>query len=119
MNSDIVGILRERGLKKDAAKEAAEAIGEHVAHQLAAGETVRLEGIGTLSVKDTAARQARNPRTGETVEVPAGRKIAFKISKLLKERLTAAAPAPRQKNSGRVSAQKSSARTANPGSTPA
>jgi DNA-binding protein HU-beta len=42
---------------------------------------VRLVGFGTFKVKNTKARTARNPRTGETVKVPAKKKVSFKASK--------------------------------------
>lgn len=51
---------------------------------LANGEVVK-DGIITLEPKETKARTARNPKTGETVDVPAGKKVAVKQSKALKE----------------------------------
>lgn len=45
-----------------------------------AGERIDIRGFGTFKVKDKAARQARNPRTGETVLVPAKKVAAFKPS---------------------------------------
>lgn len=47
--------------------------------------TVKLKGFGTFTVKPTAARQGRNPRTGEPVQIAASHKIAFKPAKNLKE----------------------------------
>lgn len=44
-----------------------------------------IRGFGTFKVKGVAARTARNPRTGEAVEVPARNKIAFTPAKALKE----------------------------------
>jgi len=41
-------------------------------------------GVGTLSVKETKARDARNPKTGETIKVPAGKTVRFKVSGTLK-----------------------------------
>lgn len=48
-------------------------------------EKVVLPGIGTFSVKETAARTARNPQTGAVVEIPAGKKVAFKVTPSLKD----------------------------------
>jgi DNA-binding protein HU-beta len=48
------------------------------------GEIV-LHGIGTLTVVDTAARQGRNPQTGEAIEIPAGKRIKLKACKALKD----------------------------------
>ena len=48
---------------------------------------VQLPGLGTLIVRERPARTARNPRTGEKVEVPASRTVGFKPGKVLKERI--------------------------------
>ena len=48
---------------------------------------VQLPGLGTLIVRERPARTARNPRTGEKVEVPARRTVGFKLGKALKERV--------------------------------
>jgi len=60
---------------------------------LQAGERIEIRGFGTFKVKDKAARQARNPRTGETVSVPAKRVAAFKLSSEIAELLNTAIPA--------------------------
>lgn len=49
------------------------------------GEEVSIAGFGIFSVKDRAARQARNPRTGETIQVAATKVPKFKASKTLKD----------------------------------
>ena len=54
-----------------------------IATALKAGDAVDLRGFGTFKVKDTAARTGRNLRTGELMEIPAGRRVTFKASKLL------------------------------------
>ena len=48
---------------------------------------VQLPGLGTLIVRERPAQTARNPRTGEKVEVPARRTVGFKLGKALKERV--------------------------------
>ena len=52
---------------------------------LSKGDEVTLHGFGKFTVKATAARTARNPITGEAVNVPAKRKVVFKAQKALKE----------------------------------
>jgi nucleoid DNA-binding protein len=47
--------------------------------------TAKLKDFGTFTVKETAARVGRNPRTGEPVQIESGHKIAFKAAKNLKE----------------------------------
>jgi len=49
------------------------------------GREIRVPDLGSLSVADVAARTARNPKTGETMQVPASKKIRFKPSKQFKE----------------------------------
>ncbi|MFH1978770.1 MAG: HU family DNA-binding protein [Patescibacteria group bacterium] len=52
---------------------------------LKAGEEVSIAGFGIFSVKDRAARQARNPRTGEMVQVAATKVPKFRAAKALKD----------------------------------
>lgn len=59
-------------------------IGLLVEH-LKAGDKLRLSGLGILEVKDRPARTGRNPATGETVQIAASKKIAFRPAKDLKE----------------------------------
>lgn len=58
---------------------------EVVSDELAGGGEIHLHGIGKLSVKERAARNARNPRTGATVKVPARNVPKFTAAKQLKE----------------------------------
>ena len=57
------------------------------AAELLGGGEVPLPGIGKLKAKTTAARKGRNPRTGESVDIPAGKKVRFVACKDLKEAL--------------------------------
>jgi len=54
---------------------------------LQSGERVDLRGFGSFTVKDKKARQGRNPKTGETIQIAARRAAAFKPSKELSDRL--------------------------------
>jgi DNA-binding protein HU-beta len=49
------------------------------------GDEVSIAGFGIFSVKDRAAREARNPRTGEMVKVPATKVPKFRAAKALKD----------------------------------
>ena len=49
------------------------------------GDKVALIGFGTFEVKTTAAREGRNPKTGEAITIPASKKPAFSASKALKD----------------------------------
>ncbi|MGI4801701.1 MAG: HU family DNA-binding protein [Janthinobacterium lividum] len=52
---------------------------------LKAGDALRLNGLGVLEVKDRPARTGRNPATGATIQIAAGKKIAFRPAKELKD----------------------------------
>ena len=53
------------------------------------GGKVSLTGLGTFKVKARKARKGRNPKTGETIQIPEGRKISFKPSLSLKKLIKA------------------------------
>ena len=72
--------------KKDAEKVLA-AMLDTMAETLAAGEKVQLVGFGTFEAKERGERTAKNPRTGETVTVPATRVPAFKAGQALKAKI--------------------------------
>lgn len=54
---------------------------------LSQGNEVTIQDIGKLSVKERAARTGRNPATGETIQIVAGRTVTFKAAKALKDAL--------------------------------
>ena len=60
---------------------------DEITNAMARGERVELRGFGAFSVKKRDARQGRNPRTGETVEVEEKHVPFFKTGKLLRDRL--------------------------------
>jgi integration host factor subunit beta len=60
---------------------------DEIAERLADGGRVELRGFGAFSTREREARQGRNPRTGETVEVPAKRVPYFKPGKERRARI--------------------------------
>lgn len=60
---------------------------EEIAERLADGGRVELRGFGAFSTRQRDARQGRNPRTGETVSVPAKRVPYFKPGKEMRKRI--------------------------------
>ena len=60
-----------------------------IAAELLGGGEVPLKGLGKLKVVNTPARKGINPRTGEVVEIPAGRKVKFHAAKDFKEAMKA------------------------------
>ena len=56
-----------------------------ITKHLKEGDRIRIVGLGTLQVRNRAARMGRNPATGEQIAIKASKKIAFRASKELKE----------------------------------
>jgi DNA-binding protein HU-beta len=72
-------------LSKSEMAKALDAVLDTVAEALQTGQKVTLTGFGSFEVRDRAARTARNPQTGETIQVAASRAPAFKAGKALKD----------------------------------
>ena len=72
-------------ISKAAATRAVDTVIDSVTNTLKAGDQVTLVGFGTFSVRPRAARQGRNPRTGETINIPASNNPSFKAGKALKD----------------------------------
>ena len=60
---------------------------ESIIASLQAGEGVELRGFGSFRLRDRQARLGRNPRSGESIEVPAKRVAYFKLGKDLRNKL--------------------------------
>ena len=67
------------------AEQAVETMINAVIDALKKGDEVSIAGLGIFSVKQRAAREARNPRTGEAIKVPAMRVPKFRAAKALKD----------------------------------
>lgn len=74
-------------LTKKAAGEAVNATLDAIGDALAKGDSVQLIGFGTFEVRDTKARIGRNPSTGAELNIPASKKVGFKVGKALKDRV--------------------------------
>lgn len=72
-------------ISKAAAGRALDATLASIAEALQAGDQVSLVGFGTFQVKERAARQGRNPQTGETIQIKASKTPGFKAGKALKD----------------------------------
>jgi len=84
--ADIVNRLAEKdGLPKADAQEIVETIFDTLKQTLVVGESVKVSGFGTFSIRKKAARIGRNPKTKEEVEITPRRVVAFKASDHLKE----------------------------------
>lgn len=83
----IDAIAADTKLTKKETEEFLKAFTENVAKALEKGESVQLVGFGTFDVGERAARDGRNPKTGETIKIAASKSPKFKAGKALKDRV--------------------------------
>ena len=86
--ADLANTLFEQlGLNKREAKEFVELFFETIRESLENGESVKLSGFGSFSVRDKRSRPGRNPKTGEDVPVTPRRVVTYKASQKVKDRI--------------------------------
>jgi DNA-binding protein HU-beta len=84
--AELIGAVSEASeVSKADAGRAVDAVIDVITKALKKGDTVTLVGFGTFSVRKRAARQGRNPQTGETIKIKASKNPAFKAGKALKD----------------------------------
>jgi DNA-binding protein HU-beta len=84
--ADIINKVHEElGVTKSDAEKAVETMLGCIVDSLSSGNEVSIAGLGIFSAKMRNKRTARNPRTGETIEVPAMRVPKFRAAKALKD----------------------------------
>ena len=81
----IAAVAAKAGLTKKDAERVVNATVDTITESLVKGEKVNVSGFGIFEVKNREARVGRNPRTKETIQIPATRLPAFKASKALKD----------------------------------
>lgn len=81
----IAAMAEQTELSKKDAEAALKAFIDVVSEELKKGEKVQLVGFGTFEVSERAAREGRNPQTGETMEIKASKTPKFKAGKALKD----------------------------------
>ncbi len=84
-NELIADVAERAGLSKADAGKAVDGIVASIEAALKAGGEVRIVGFGTFSVSARAATTGRNPRTGETISIPASKQPKFKAGAPLKQ----------------------------------
>ncbi len=84
-NELIAAVADSSDLSKADAARAIDATFDAITNALRGGGDVRLVGFGTFSVAARAATKGRNPRTGESIDIPASRHPKFKAGKALKD----------------------------------
>ena len=85
VKADLVAKVAEIGITKKQAAQVVDSVLDAIKDALASGDKVSLIGFGTFSVKERAAREGRNPRTGKKIRIPKKKVPAFKAGKALKE----------------------------------
>ena len=81
----IAAIADKADISKKDAEAALKALTETVTKELKKGEKVQIVGFGTFEVSERAAREGRNPQTGETMKIKASKAPKFKAGKALKD----------------------------------
>lgn len=87
-NNDLADKLAAaHGLTKADARKYVDAVFAAVTDAAAAGEEVAINGFGKFKVKESPAREGRNPSTGETIQIAASKKLGFTAAKAVKDKL--------------------------------
>ena len=81
----IAAVAEKAEISKKDSEKALKAFVDVVTEQLKAGDKVQLVGFGTFEVSERAAREGRNPQTGETMKIEASKAPKFKAGKALKD----------------------------------
>jgi len=84
----IAKIAEKSGLSKKDSEKALNATFDSITSALSDGDKVQLIGFGSFEVKSRAARIGRNPKTKETMQIPASKSPVFKAGKALKDEVS-------------------------------
>ena len=88
--TDLIAAVAEKAeISKKDAEKAIKAFTDAVAEELVNGGKVQLVGFGTFEVAERAAREGRNPKSGETMTIAASKTPKFKAGKALKDQVNA------------------------------
>ena len=86
LKADIIEkVAKEAHLTKKAAKEAVDSTFSNVITALKKGEKVVVSGFGTFVIRGRKARPGRNPKTGQTIQLPSMNTVGFVASKGIKK----------------------------------
>lgn len=80
-------VASSNGMTKAEAKKVVDAVFAAIADAAAKGEEVSLSAFGKFKIKDSPAREGRNPSTGATIQIAASRKLTFAAAKSVKDKL--------------------------------
>jgi DNA-binding protein HU-beta len=88
---DVINAISEQaGITKKEAAAAFDAFVNYITDGCQTGERCAIPGLGSFSVTERKAREGRNPRTKETITIPASKNVRFKAGKDLRDLLNAA-----------------------------
>ena len=83
---EFISVIAEKaGVSKKDTEAVYDALWDSIIENLKAGEKVQVTGFGTFEVRERPERVAKNPRTGETINIPASKAPAFKAGKAFKD----------------------------------
>lgn len=85
----IAAVAEKAELSKKDAEKAVKAFTDVVSEELVNGGKIQLAGFGTFEVSERAAREGRNPKSGEVMNIPASKTPKFKAGKALKDMVNA------------------------------
>lgn len=85
----VVAVAEQADISKKDAEKVLKAFVDVVTEEMKKGEKVQLVGFGTFEVSERAAREGRNPQTGETMTIAASKAPKFKAGKALKDMVNA------------------------------
>ena len=81
----IAAVAAKAGVSQKEAGVVVAAVLDEIKDALKKGDKVQLVGFGSFEVRAKAARTGKNPRTGETINIPASKAPAFKAGKAFKD----------------------------------
>ncbi len=81
----VAEVAKQAGITKKEADAALKAAVSAIGKALKKGERIAIPGLGIFTVKKRAARKGRNPRTGDVIQIPARKVVAFKPAKELRD----------------------------------
>jgi DNA-binding protein HU-beta len=83
---DVINAIAEQaGISKKEAAAAFDAFVNYISDTCQSGERCAIPGLGSFSVTERKAREGRNPRTKETISIPASKNVRFKAGKDLRD----------------------------------
>ena len=85
----IAAVAEKAELSKKDAEKAVKALTDVISEELVKGEKIQLVGFCTFEVSERAAREGRNPKSGEVMNIPASKTPKFKAGKALKDMVNA------------------------------